>query len=191
VIADDGADVAFVAADLLSQAEHGPDSQVLLLSDSSRLLLAVANEVESQLATLPRAAIARQSLSRSHLVQVADIAEAIDIGNDYAPEHLILALREPRSWLPRVAAAGTVFLGDWTPEALGDYCSGSNHVLPTGGAARGCSGLSVASFQKALTVQAATPGGIREIGDCAATLARAEGLMAHARAVELRLERAA
>jgi len=191
VIADDGADAAFVAADLLSQAEHGPDSQVLLLSDSPRLLLAVANEVESQLATLPRAAIARQALSGSRLVQVADIAEAIDIGNDYAPEHLILALREPRSWLPRVAAAGTVFLGDWTPEALGDYCSGSNHVLPTGGAARGCSGLSVASFQKALTVQAATPGGIREIGDCAATLARAEGLMAHARAVELRLERAA
>lgn len=191
VIADAGADAAFVAADLLSQAEHGPDSQVLLLSDSMRLLQAVAGEVDAQLARLPRAATARQALAQSRLVHVADIDQAIAISNDYAPEHLILALREPRAWLRQVESAGSVFLGDWTPEALGDYCSGSNHVLPTGGAARGYSGLSVASFQKALTVQTATPEGIRATGPCAATLARTEGLLAHARAVEMRLERAA
>jgi histidinol dehydrogenase len=191
VIADNGADPSFVAADLLSQAEHGPDSQVLLLSDSPALLQATAQALESQLACLPRASIAREALARSRLVRVAGIAEAIAIGNEYAPEHLILAVREPRAWLPQVESAGSVFLGDWTPEALGDYCSGSNHVLPTGGAARGCSGLSVASFQKALTVQAATRAGIRATGHCAATLARVEGLFGHARAVELRMERAA
>jgi histidinol dehydrogenase len=191
VIADAGADPDFVAADLLSQAEHGPDSQVLLLSDSAALLQAAGNEVQAQLERLPRAAIARKALERSRFVLVADLAQALDISNDYAPEHLILALREPRAWLPRVASAGSVFLGDWTPEALGDYCSGSNHVLPTGGAARACSGLSVASFQKALTVQSATADGLRAIGPCAATLARAEGLQAHARAVEMRLERVA
>ena len=191
VIADAGADPAFVASDLLSQAEHGPDSQVLLLSDSAALLQAAGIEVQAQLERLPRAEIARKSLESSRFVLVGDLAQALAISNDYAPEHLILALREPRAWLPRVASAGSVFLGDWTPEALGDYCSGSNHVLPTGGAARGCGGLSVASFQKALTVQSATADGIRGIGPCAATLARVEGLQAHARAVEMRLERAA
>lgn len=162
-----------------------------MLSDSAALLQAAGNEVQAQLERLPRAAIARKALERSRFVLVADLAQALDISNDYAPEHLILALREPRAWLPRVASAGSVFLGDWTPEALGDYCSGSNHVLPTGGAARACSGLSVASFQKALTVQSATADGLRAIGPCAATLARAEGLQAHARAVEMRLERVA
>ena len=120
-----------------------------------------------------------------------DIAQAIGVSDAYAPEHLILAVREPRAWLERVHNAGSIFLGDWTPEALGDYCSGSNHVLPTGGAARAWSGLSVASFQKAITVQDASRAGIAATGPCAVTLAYAEGLQAHARAVELRLERAA
>ena len=191
VIADAGADPQFVAADLLSQAEHGPDSQVILLSDSMPLLSAVAAEVETQLAAMPRAPIARQALSGSRLVRVEGIEQAIAISNGYAPEHLLLALREPRAWLSAVQAAGSVFLGDWTPEALGDYCSGSNHVLPTGGAARSCSGLSVASFQKSMTVQLASREGVGAIGPCAATLARAELLQAHARAVELRLERVA
>jgi len=124
-------------------------------------------------------------------VRVGDIAQAIEVSDAYAPEHLILAVREPRDWLDRVQNAGSIFLGDWTPEALGDYCSGSNHVLPTGGAARAWSGLSVASFQKAITVQDASRAGIAAAGPCAATLAHAEGLQAHARAVELRLERAA
>ena len=191
VVADAGADPAFVASDLLSQAEHGPDSQVLLVSDSDALLDAVSVEVHVQLAQLPRAAIAIQALSASRLVLVRDIAQAIEVSDAYAPEHLILAVRDPRAWLDRVHNAGSIFLGDWTPEALGDYCSGSNHVLPTGGAARAWSGLSVASFQKAITVQAASRIGIANAGPCAATLAHAEGLQAHARAVELRLERAA
>lgn len=191
VIADAGANAAFVAADLLSQAEHGPDSQVLLLTDSAALLDAVAVQVDAQLARLPRADIARRSLQASRLVLVRDIEQAIDVSDAYAPEHLILAVREPRAWLERIHNAGSIFLGDWTPEALGDYCSGSNHVLPTGGAARAWSGLSVASFQKAITVQEASRIGIANAGPCAATLAHAEGLQAHARALELRLERAA
>lgn len=191
VIADAGANAAFVASDLLSQAEHGPDSQVLLLTDSAALLDKVAAEVDVQLARLPRADIARRALEASRLVLVRDIGQAIAISDAYAPEHLILALREPRAWLARIHNAGSIFLGDWTPEALGDYCSGSNHVLPTGGAARAWSGLSVAGFQKAITVQEASRIGIASAGPCAATLAHAEGLQAHARAVELRLEQAA
>lgn len=190
VIADAGANATFVAADLLSQAEHGPDSQVLLLTDSPALRDAVAVEVDAQLARLPRADIARRALVASRLVLVRDIEQAIEVSDAYAPEHLILAVREPRGWLERIHNAGSIFLGDWTPEALGDYCSGSNHVLPTGGAARAWSGLSVASFQKAITVQEASRAGIASAGPCAATLAHAEGLQAHARAVELRLEQA-
>ncbi|MBN6113036.1 histidinol dehydrogenase [Xanthomonas bonasiae] len=191
VIADVGADAAFVAADLLSQAEHGPDSQVLLLSDSAELIDAVENEIERQLATLPRAAIARQALAASRLIQVGTLEDAFAISNRYAPEHLILALREPRGWLERVEAAGSVFLGDYTPEALGDYCSGTNHVLPTNGAARAYSGVSVASFQNFVSVQSASRAGIAAIGACAVTMARAEGLDAHANAVALRMEKAA
>lgn len=190
VIADAGADAAFVAADLLSQAEHGPDSQVLLLTDSAPLLDAVLAQVQQQLVQLPRANIARIALGASRAVLVDTLDIAFDISNAYAPEHLILALREPQTWVERVTSAGSIFLGDWTPEALGDYCSGSNHVLPTGGAARAWSGLSVASFQKAISVQSASREGIVNTGPCAATLAHAEGLHAHARAVELRLERA-
>ena len=188
VIADKAANPAFVAADLLSQAEHGPDSQVLLLSDSADLLDAVVDCLHSQLADLPRADIARQSLSSSRLIRVSDIDSAVAISNRYAPEHLILAVRDARRWLPQVTAAGSVFLGDWAAEALGDYCSGTNHVLPTAGAARAWSGVSVASFQRQISVQSVTGGGIREIGPCAVTLARAEGLEAHARAVAFRLE---
>ncbi len=191
VIADAGADAIFVAADLLSQAEHGADSQVLLLSPSLALLDAVEVELDRQLASLPRADIARRALAKSRLIAVPDLPAAFSISNDYAPEHLILALRDAEQWLDAVQCAGSVFVGDWTPEALGDYCSGSNHVLPTGGAARGWSGLSVASFQKAITVQRATAQGLQSAGPCAATLAHAEGLTAHARAIEVRLARAA
>ena len=187
VIADAGANPVFVAADLLSQAEHGPDSQVILLSDDDSVLAAVAIEVERQLATLPRAEIARRALQHARLIRVADIAHAIALSNDYAPEHLILSVRDPRAWLAQVRNAGTVFMGDWTPESLGDYCSGSNHVLPTGGAARAWSGLSVSSFMKSLTVQTASRDGLGAIGPCAVTLAEAEGLHAHALAVQLRL----
>jgi len=191
VIADAGADPAFVAADLLSQAEHGPDSQVVLLSDDDALLDAVEREIQVQLASLPRAQTAARALAASRAIRVDALVDAFEISNTYAPEHLILALREPRGWLQHVEAAGSVFLGDWAPEALGDYCSGTNHVLPTGGAARASSGLSVASFQNAISVQAVLPEGIAAIGPTAFTLAQAEGLHAHARAVELRLRKVA
>ena len=187
VIADADADPAFVAADLLSQAEHGPDSQVLLVSPSADLLDRVAHEVERQRVALPRAAVAAEALANSRLVLVADVLEAVEVSNRYAPEHLIVQTAEPRALLDRVTSAGSVFLGPWTPESLGDYCSGSNHVLPTYGYARSYSGVSVASFQKQVTVQEATPAGLRAIGPCAAVLAEAEQLEAHRRAVTLRL----
>ena len=187
VIADAGANPDWVAADLLSQAEHGPDSQVLLLTDSRELAMRVAAAIEPQLARLPRAAIAAQALEHARLLVVESLADAFDISNAYAPEHLILALRDAPAWLERVGAAGSVFLGDHTPEALGDYCSGTNHVLPTGGAAPAWSGLSVASFQTAISVQSATPAGLAAIGPDAVRLAEAEGLEAHASAVRLRM----
>ncbi|TDK32908.1 histidinol dehydrogenase [Luteimonas terrae] len=191
VIADADADAAFIAADLLSQAEHGPDSQVLLLADDDALLERVRVELSTQLTVLPRADIARQAMARSRLLRVDTLDVAFDISNRYAPEHLILALRSPRDWLAKVEVAGSVFLGDWTPEALGDYCSGTNHVLPTGGAARAWSGVSVASFQNMVSVQSASARGIRAIGPDAVTMARAEGLDAHANAVALRIAKAA
>jgi len=191
VIADAGANPAFVAADLLSQAEHGPDSQVLLLTDDAALLARVDAEVQAQLARLSRRDIATQALQASQLILVDSLAQAFQISNRYAPEHLILALRDPRAWLEQVEAAGSVFLGDYTPEALGDYCSGTNHVLPTAGAARAYSGVSVASFQNMISVQSATAQGIAAIGGCARTLARAEGLDAHENAVALRMQVAA
>lgn len=188
VIADAGANPAFVAADLLSQAEHGPDSQVLLLTDDAAMLERVEAQVQAQLAKLSRADIAAQALQSSRLILVDSLVQAFQISNRYAPEHLILALREPRDWLAQVEAAGSVFLGDYTPEALGDYCSGTNHVLPTAGAARAYSGVSVASFQNMISVQSATAQGIAAIGNCARVLARAEGLDAHENAVALRME---
>ncbi|MEN5220446.1 histidinol dehydrogenase [Stenotrophomonas sp. TWI602] len=191
VIADAGATPAFVAADLLSQAEHGPDSQVLLLTDDAAMVDRVEAAVEAQLAQLSRADIAAQALASSRLILVDSLDDAFAISNRYAPEHLILALREPRAWLDKVDAAGSVFLGDYTPEALGDYCSGTNHVLPTAGAARAYSGVSVASFQNLISVQSATAAGIAAIGECARVLARAEGLDAHENAVTLRMEVAA
>ncbi|MEO8670278.1 MAG: histidinol dehydrogenase [Tahibacter sp.] len=187
VIADVAANPAFVAADLLSQAEHGPDSQVLLLSTSGDLLNAVAQQIEMQLEHLPRADIARAALRSSRLIHVENVETALAISNRYAPEHLILNLVDARSWLPRVRHAGSVFLGAWSPEAIGDYCSGTNHVLPTHGYARAWSGVSVQSFVKSMTVQELTPAGLAAIGPSAIALAQAEGLHAHAFAVEVRL----
>jgi len=188
VIADAGANPAFVAADLLSQAEHGPDSQVILISNSAELIASVETQLQQQLATLPRASTARDALASSRAIVVNTLDEAFTINNTYAPEHLILALRDAEQWLDHVQSAGSVFLGDFTPEALGDYCSGTNHVLPTGGAAQAWSGVSVASFQKLISVQSASREGITTIGPCAVTIAAAEGLDAHANAVAIRLD---
>ncbi|WP_462417960.1 histidinol dehydrogenase [Kytococcus sp. Marseille-QA3725] len=186
VVADAGANPVWVAADLLSQAEHGPDSQVVCVSDDRQLLEQVAGELEVQSAELPRAAIVAGALKASRLVLVPDLEQAMEVSNAYAPEHLILAVREPRALLERVTAAGSVFLGDHTPESLGDYCSGTNHVLPTSGAARWTGGVNLASFQLSITVQEASPAALRTTGVTAVRLARAEGLEAHARAVTRR-----
>ncbi|MDQ6648467.1 MAG: histidinol dehydrogenase, partial [Pseudomonadota bacterium] len=187
VIADADANPIFVAADLLSQAEHGPDSQVILLSPSPDLLDQVAAEVETQRASLPRADIAMKALAQSRLIAVASLAQAVEVSNRYAPEHLILQVAEPRPLLEGIESAGSIFLGQWTPESVGDYCSGSNHVLPTYGYARSYSGVSVASFQKQISVQEVSAEGLRTIGPCTVILAAAEQLEAHRRAVTLRL----
>jgi len=187
VIADAQANPTFVAADLLSQAEHGPDSQVLLLSPSAVLLDAVEAEVARQCASLPRVATARQALAQSRLIEVESLAQALAVSNAYAPEHLIVQVAAPRELLDGIESAGSVFLGAWTPESVGDYCSGSNHVLPTYGYARSYSGVSVASYQKQISVQEVSAAGLRAIGPCTVTLAQAEQLDAHARAVTLRL----
>jgi histidinol dehydrogenase len=191
VIADAGANPAFVAADLLSQAEHGPDSQVVLISDAPELIARVAVEIDAQLARLPRADIARVALSRSRLIEVDTLDQAFAISNRYAPEHLILALRDADAWLSRVTAAGSVFLGDYANEGIGDYCSGPNHVLPTGGAARAWSGVSMSSFQLAISVQRVEREGVAAIGPTAIRIAEAEGLQAHANAVAIRLGQSA
>ena len=190
VIADDSANAAFVAADLLSQAEHGPDSQVLLLATSFELLTAVQLALEVQLAQLPRADIVRLALANSRMIFVDGVAQAIAISNQYAPEHLILSVQGARRWLAQVRSAGSVFLGNYAPESVGDYCSGTNHVLPTAGAARAYSGVSVHSFLTFITVQELTVAGLAGIGPCAIRLAQAEGLQAHARAISLRLDAA-
>ncbi len=191
VIADAGASAVHVASDLLSQAEHGADSQVILITDSDELVRRVQEQIETQLSALPRAATASLALEHARLILVETLDTAFAISNDYAPEHLILAVREPASRLGDVRCAGSVFLGDYAPESLGDYCSGTNHVLPTNGAARAYSGVSVASFQTSISIQSVTREGLALIGPCAVTLARAEGLEAHAQAVLLRLGKTA
>jgi len=187
VIADDSADPQFVAADLLSQAEHGPDSQSVLISTSSSLIAAVSTAIDLQCARLSRRSIIERSLEHAFALQVADLDTAFTVANQYAPEHLILQVREPRAWIDRVEAAGSVFLGPWTPESVGDYCSGTNHVLPTYGFARSYSSLGIADFLRAMTIQELTPAGLQGIGPVASTLATMEGLDAHREAVSVRL----
>ena len=189
VIADNRANPAFVAADLLSQAEHGPDSQVVLVAFSKKFAGRVTAVIVRQLATLPRASIARCALARSQIFLAASRAEAVEIANRYAPEHLILQVANPRGLLADITTAGSVFLGDLTPESLGDYASGTNHVLPTYGWARACSGLGLSDFQRTMTVQTATPAGLQKLGPVVERLALAEGLAAHQRAVRVRLDK--
>lgn len=188
VIADDSANPAFVAADLLSQTEHGPDSQAVLVAFSEKFAARVQAELDEQLRALPRATIAAAALKRSRVFLVSAPAEAVGIADRYAPEHLILQVRNPRALLPRLTTAGSVFLGPWTPESLGDYASGTNHVLPTNGWARACSGLGLADFQRTMTVQTASPRGLCRLGPVVERLALAENLAAHQRAVRVRLQ---
>jgi len=188
VIADASARPAFVAADLLAQAEHSEDAQVVLVATSRALASACVAEIERQLEALPRRAIAERSIAESRVLLVPDLDTALDVSNRYAPEHLILQVAEPRALLQRVRNAGSVFLGAWTPETMGDYCSGTNHVLPTYGHARAYSGLGVLDFVKRMTVQEVTPDGLADLGLTARTLARLESLDAHANAVTVRLD---
>ncbi|MFZ0501862.1 MAG: histidinol dehydrogenase [Steroidobacteraceae bacterium] len=187
VIADDSARAEFVAADLLAQAEHDTQAQAILLTPSRALAEAVATEIASQTLALSRRAILEQSLASSRCIVVRDLETALEVANEYAPEHLILEVRAPRRWLEQVVSAGSVFLGNWSPEPMGDYCSGTNHVLPTYGYARAYSGLSVLDFVKRITVQELSPEGLRSLGPVAVALARLEGLDAHAGAVTRRL----
>jgi histidinol dehydrogenase len=187
VYADDTADAVFVAADLLSQAEHGPDSQVVLVSSSSAVVDRVLSEVDRQLETLPRAAIARKALANSRAFLVRDRQQAMQLLNDYAPEHLILSCGDAERLAESVINAGSVFMGHFSPESVGDYASGTNHVLPTNGHARAYSGVSVDSFVKKITFQQLTKEGLKAIGDTVQRMAEAEGLEGHARAVGVRL----
>ena len=187
VVADATARAEFVAADLLAQAEHSADAQVVLVTASSALAEATAAEVETQMQRLGRIDTLRRSIEHARLFVVDTIDTAIEVSNAYAPEHLILQVANAREWLPKVRNAGSVFLGAWTPETIGDYCSGTNHVLPTYGFARAYSGLSLHDFVRRMTVQELTSDGLRELGPTAITLAALEGLDAHANAVRVRL----
>ena len=189
VLADETANPSFVAADLLSQAEHGVDSQAILITTSRALQQAVKEEVERQLALLPRKEIAEKSLANSKLIVVRDMDEAIELTNSYAPEHLIIETADYMSVAERVINAGSVFLGSLTPESAGDYASGTNHTLPTNGYAKAYSGVSLDSFIRKITFQEIKPEGIRTIGPAIEEMAANEHLDAHKNAVTVRLDK--
>jgi len=187
VIADASANPAFVAADLLAQAEHGTDSQAILVSTDAKIIEEVQSALEEQLAQLPRAETARQALTNSYAVCCNDLDEAVSFSNRYAPEHLIIETDEWKPLLPKISNAGSVFVGHLTPESVGDYASGTNHTLPTSGYARAYSGVSVESFVKRITFQHITAEGLQRIGPTIEVLAELEGLQAHRNAVSIRL----
>ena len=187
VIADQEASAEFVASDLLSQAEHGTDSQVVLLTTSTNLATDVVIELERQLTMLSRASIAAKSLEHARIFVVDDMDTAAAVSNCYAPEHLILQVSKPRDMLPMLRNAGSIFVGPWSPESVGDYCSGTNHVLPTYGFAQTYSGLGVDQFMRHMTVQELNREGLRQLGNAVTCLAELEGLDAHAAAVHCRL----
>ncbi len=187
VFADESANPAFVAADLLSQAEHGKDSQVLLVSTSEDVLIRSMQEVENQVRELPREDFATQALENSKAILVRDEREALDLLNAYAAEHLILAVENAEALSEEITNAGSIFLGHYTPESAGDYASGTNHTLPTNGYARAYSGVSLDSFVKKITVQSISQEGLKNIGSTIMEMAAAESLDAHKKAVEIRL----
>ena len=188
VVADSSANPAFIASDLLSQAEHGPDSQVLLVSDSAEMIDQVQTELKKQLKDLPRKDIASKALENSKMILFKDQGEIMDMINAYAPEHLILVTRNYADLADQVLNAGSVFLGDYTPESAGDYASGTNHTLPTNGWAHVYSGVNMDSFCKKITFQEISKYGLANIGDAIMTMAEAEQLQAHSNAVSIRLK---
>jgi histidinol dehydrogenase len=187
VIADETANPKFAAADLLSQAEHGTDSQVILISTYDDFLNKIDFEIAEQLSQLPRKEIARKALKNSLLIKSNTIEEAIEFSNDYAPEHLILQIKDSKKYLPKIQNAGSVFLGNYSPESVGDYASGTNHSLPTYGYAKTYSGVNLLSFMKGITYQEISQEGLQSLGKTVMDLANAEGLKAHSNAVEVRL----
>lgn len=188
VAADDSANPAFVASDLLSQAEHGVDSQVILVSTSENLIEAVETEIENQIQQLPRKDIARKSIGNSRLILVRDDQEALTLINEYGPEHFIVCVENEDFYLENIQNAGSVFIGNYTPESAGDYASGTNHTLPTNGYAKQYSGVNLNSFMKSMTFQKISKKGIKGIGTAIELMAEAEGLQAHKNAVTLRLK---
>ncbi len=188
VLADESANPAFIAADLLSQAEHGEDSQVILVVNDMKIIDAVKKEIDLQIEKLPRKNIARKALTYSRAVMFTDQDPAVDFINEYAPEHLIINTRDFEQISAKVINAGSVFLGDYSPEAIGDYASGTNHTLPTNGYAKAYAGVSLESFMKFITFQQLTPAGLKSLGPIVEQMAEAEELMAHKLAVSVRLE---
>ncbi|MDE1191539.1 MAG: histidinol dehydrogenase [Arachidicoccus sp.] len=188
VLADDSANAAFVASDLLSQAEHGADSQAVLITVSETLLNNIEEEVKKQLNNLPRKSIAEKALDNSKLILVKNIDQAIELANEYASEHLIVACENAESVAEQIVNAGSVFIGNYSPESAGDYASGTNHTLPTNGFARAYSGVCVDSFVKKITFQRLTQQGLQGISQAVIAMAEAEGLDAHAKAISLRIK---
>jgi len=188
IISDGCTNPKFIAYDLLSQAEHGIDSQVILISQDNSFLEKVAIEIDKAIETISTREIAKVSMENSKFICVNELEDAFLISNNYAPEHLIINCQDAEEMLPRISSAGSVFLGEWSPESAGDYCSGTNHVLPTAGFATSYSGLSVDSFCKSISVQSLSKEGLQSIGDDIINLAMSEGLEAHAKAVSVRIE---
>lgn len=189
VLADDTANPEFVASDLLAQAEHDPRSQVVLVTTSRELLQNTQLEIQKQIENLPRKEIARAALENSLFILVTGKEDALTVVNAYAPEHLLIQTLDPGSYLEKINNAGSIFLGPWTPESVGDYASGTNHVLPTYGAAKSYSGLSLSSFQKHISVQELTPEGLIDLAPTVEALASAEGLEAHRKAITVRMKK--
>jgi len=188
IIADDSANASFVASDLLSQAEHGIDSQVILVTTSKKMMEEVESEVENQLNALPRKEIAEKAIANSKLIYVENDALALDLINEYGPEHFIVCVENEDFYVDGIENAGSVFIGNYTPESAGDYASGTNHTLPTNGYAKQYSGVNLDSFMKSMTFQKISETGIQEIGKTIEAMAEAEGLQAHKNAVTLRLK---
>lgn len=188
VIGDKSSNAAYIAADLLSQAEHGADSQVILLSNSETLISKVSVELAAQVTSLSRQAIAKKALDHCRLILVNDLEQAAEVSNEYGPEHLIVQTQQPHKLLDKLRNTGSIFIGKYTPESAGDYASGTNHVLPTYGYSKVISSLSLADFSRRYTVQELTQEGLRNLSECIIELTDAEGLDAHQRAVTIRLE---
>ena len=188
VMADESANAAFVASDLLSQAEHGADSQVILVSDSTDFISKVDNEINIQLEKLSRKEITKKALENAKAILIKEVNEVLDFVNDYAPEHLIIATKNNDFFIDKIENAGSVFIGDYTPESAGDYASGTNHTLPTNGFAKAYSGVNLDAFTKSITYQKISEEGIQNIGKTIELMAAAEGLQAHKNAVSIRLK---